>query len=82
MNTLKLVSLAAVGQIDIGNAMSELAGRMANGVPQANGEISAEPLMDAELVGQAVLQMANLPLGANVLFQTLMATNMPFVGRR
>jgi NADP-dependent 3-hydroxy acid dehydrogenase YdfG len=71
----------AVGQIDIGNAMSELAGRMADGVPQANGEISAEPLIDAELVGQAVLQMANLPLEANVLFQTLMATKMPFVGR-
>ena len=71
----------AVGQIDIGNAMSELAGRMANGVPQANGEINAEPLIDAELVGQAVLQMASLPLGANVLFQTLMATKMPFVGR-
>lgn len=71
----------AVGQIDIGNAMSELAGRMANGVPQANGEISAEPLIEAGLVGQAVLQMANLPLEANVLFQTLMATKMPFVGR-
>jgi len=71
----------AVGQIDIGNAMSELAGRMANGVPQANGEISVEPLIDAELVGQAVLQMANLPIQANVLFQTLMATKMPFVGR-
>lgn len=71
----------AVGQIDIGNAMSELAGRMADGVPQANGEISAEPLIDVELVGQAVLRMANLPLEANVLFQTLMATKMPFVGR-
>lgn len=59
--------------------MSELAGRMANGVPQANGEISAEPLMDAELVGQAVLQMANLPLNADVLFQTLMETTMPFM---
>ena len=71
----------AVGQIDIGNAMSELAGRMANGVPQANGRVCAEPLIDAELVGQAVLQMANLPLEANVLFQTLMATKMSFVGR-
>ena len=63
----------AVGQIDIGNAMSELAGPIAKGVPQANGEIQVEPLINVELVGQAVLQMANLPLEANVLFQTLMA---------
>ncbi|WP_426153065.1 SDR family oxidoreductase [Pseudomonas sp. DC3000-4b1] len=71
----------AVGQIDIGNAMSDLASRMAKGVPQANGEIAVEPLIDAELVGRAVVYMAGLPLDANVLFHTLMATQMPFVGR-
>lgn len=71
----------AVGQIDIGNAMTELAARMAKGVPQANGEIAAEPLMDAGIVGDSVLYMANLPLEANVLFHTVMATKMPFVGR-
>jgi len=71
----------AVGQIDIGNAQTELAARMANGVPQANGTIAAEPLMDVAIVGQSVLYMANLPLEANVLFHTVMATKMPFVGR-
>jgi NAD(P)-dependent dehydrogenase (short-subunit alcohol dehydrogenase family) len=71
----------AVGQIDIGNAMTELAARMAKGVPQANGEIAVEPLMDVSIVGQSVLYMANLPLEANVLFHTVMATKMPFVGR-
>ena len=71
----------AVGQIDVGNAMSELASRMAAGVPQANGELKAEPLIDASLVGQAVVYMASLPLEANILFHTIMATNMPFVGR-
>lgn len=71
----------AVGQIDVGNAMSDMAVRMAHGVPQASGEIAAEPLVDVAHVGQAVLQMASLPLDANVLFQTLMATKMPFVGR-
>ena len=71
----------AVGQIDIGNAMTELAARMAKGVPQANGEIAAEPLMDVKIVGQSVLYMASLPLEANVLFHTVMATKMPFVGR-
>ena len=71
----------AVGQIDIGNAMTDLAARMAKGVPQANGEIAVEPLMDAAIVGQSVLYMANLPLEANVLFHTVMATRMPFVGR-
>ena len=71
----------AVGQIDIGNAMTELAARMAKGVPQANGEIAIEPLMDVTIVGQSVLYMANLPLEANVLFHTVMATKMPFVGR-
>jgi NAD(P)-dependent dehydrogenase (short-subunit alcohol dehydrogenase family) len=71
----------AVGQIDIGNALTELAARMAKGVPQANGEIAIEPLMDVDIVGQSVLYMANLPLEANVLFHTVMATKMPFVGR-
>jgi NAD(P)-dependent dehydrogenase (short-subunit alcohol dehydrogenase family) len=71
----------AVGQIDVGNAMTELAARMANGVPQANGELAIEPLMDVKIVGQSVLYMANLPLEANVLFHTVMATKMPFVGR-
>jgi NAD(P)-dependent dehydrogenase (short-subunit alcohol dehydrogenase family) len=71
----------AVGQIDIGNALTDLAARMAKGVPQANGEIAVEPLMDVEIVGQSILYMANLPLEANVLFHTVMATKMPFVGR-
>ncbi len=71
----------AVGQIDIGNAMTDLAARMAKGVPQANGEIAVEPLIDVNIVGQSILYMANLPLEANVLFHTVMATKMPFVGR-
>ncbi|MFT3717687.1 SDR family oxidoreductase [Pseudorhodoferax sp.] len=71
----------AVGQIDVGNAATEMAMRMATGVPQANGEIAVEPLMDVNIVGQSVLYMANLPLEANVLFHTVMATKMPFVGR-
>ena len=71
----------AVGQIDIGNAVTELAARMAKGVPQANGDIRAEPMMDVDIVGQSVLYMASLPLEANVLFHTVMATKMPFVGR-
>lgn len=71
----------AVGQIDIGNALTELAARMAKGVPQANGTIAVEPLMDVNIVGESVLYMANLPLEANVLFHTVMATKMPFVGR-
>ncbi len=71
----------AVGQIDIGNAATEMAERMARGVPQANGEMAVEPLMDVSIVGQSVLYMANLPLEANVLFHTVMATKMPFVGR-
>jgi NAD(P)-dependent dehydrogenase (short-subunit alcohol dehydrogenase family) len=71
----------AVGQIDVGNAMTELASRMARGVPQANGELGVEPLIDVRIVGQSVLYMANLPLEANVLFHTVMATKMPFVGR-
>ena len=68
-------------QIDVGNAATELAARMAKGVPQANGEIAIEPLMDVNIVGQSILYMANLPLEANVLFHTVMATKMPFVGR-
>ena len=71
----------AVGQIDVGNALTELAARMAKGVAQANGEIAIEPVMDVAIVGQSVLYMANLPLEANVLFHTVMATKMPFVGR-
>ncbi|MBO9647332.1 MAG: SDR family oxidoreductase [Variovorax sp.] len=71
----------AVGQIDVGNALTELAARMTKGVPQANGEIAIEPTMDVSIVGQSVLYMANLPLDANVLFHTVMATKMPFVGR-
>ncbi len=71
----------ACGQIDIGNAMTDLAARMAKGVPQANGEIAVEPLMDVEIVADAVLHMASLPLSANVQFMTVMATRMPFVGR-
>ncbi|MCY7317496.1 MAG: SDR family oxidoreductase [Ramlibacter sp.] len=71
----------AVGQIDIGNAVTELAARILKGVPQANGDIRPEPMMNADIVGQSVLYMANLPLEANVLFHTVMATKMPFVGR-
>ncbi|MBL8524122.1 MAG: SDR family oxidoreductase [Betaproteobacteria bacterium] len=69
------------GQIDIGNAHTELAARMANGVPQANGQIAVEPLMNVQVVADAVLHMASLPPDANVLFMTVMATKMPFVGR-
>jgi len=71
----------AVGQIDIGNAATEMAQRMATGVIQANGEIAIEPLMDVNLVGQSVLYMASLPPSANVMFHTVMATKMPFAGR-
>jgi NAD(P)-dependent dehydrogenase (short-subunit alcohol dehydrogenase family) len=71
----------AVGQIDVGNAMTDLAARMAKGVLQANGDTAAEPLIDVNIVGQSVLYMASLPLEANVLFHTVMATKMPFVGR-
>ena len=71
----------ACGQIDIGNAMTDLAARMASGVPQANGDIAVEPLMDVQIVADAVLHMASLPLTANVQFMTVMATKMPFVGR-
>ncbi len=68
-------------QIDIGNALTELAARMAKGVPQADGSIKPEPLMDVKHVGEAVRHMANLPLEVNVQFMTIMATKMPFVGR-
>ena len=71
----------ACGQIDIGNAHTELAARMAQGVPQANGTIAVEPLMDVQHVASAVVYMASLPLDANVQFMTVMATKMPFVGR-
>ncbi len=71
----------ACGQIDIGNAATDMAARMAKGVPQANGEIAVEPLMDLTHVASAVLYMAQLPLDANVQFMTVMATKMPFVGR-
>jgi NADP-dependent 3-hydroxy acid dehydrogenase YdfG len=71
----------ACGQIDVGNAMTELAARMATGVKQAGGEIAVEPMMDVAQVAEAVLHMASLPLSANVQFMTLMATKMPFVGR-
>lgn len=71
----------ACGQIDIGNCASEMTARMAAGVPQADGTLKPEPTMDVRYVADAVLRMAELPLSANVLFQTIMATNMPFVGR-
>jgi NAD(P)-dependent dehydrogenase (short-subunit alcohol dehydrogenase family) len=71
----------ACGQIDIGNARTPLASRMADGVPQANGEVKPEPLMDVDHVGAAVLHMANLPPETNVQFMTIMATKMPFLGR-
>ena len=71
----------ACSQIDIGNARTELAARMATGVPQADGRIAVEPLMDVEHVGRAVAHLAGLPLDVNVLFMTIMATKMPLVGR-
>ena len=71
----------ACGQIDIGNAGTDLTARMARGVPQANGTVAVEPLMDVRHVAEAVLTMARLPLDANVQFMTIMATKMPFVGR-
>jgi NAD(P)-dependent dehydrogenase (short-subunit alcohol dehydrogenase family) len=71
----------ACGQIDIGNAMTPMAGHMAGGVLQPYGETVPEPLFDVEHVANAVLHMASLPLDTNVLFMTIMATKMPFVGR-
>jgi NAD(P)-dependent dehydrogenase (short-subunit alcohol dehydrogenase family) len=69
------------GQIDIGNAATEMTQRMANGIVQADGSIKVEPRMDVDHVGQAVLQMAKLPPESNILFMTIMASKMPFVGR-
>ena len=71
----------ACGQIDIGNAATEMAARIAQGVPQPNGQIMPEPVMDVQNVADAVRYMAGLPPGANVQFITVMATKMPFVGR-
>tara|TARA_Y100000758_G_scaffold266810_1_gene207142 strand:- start:539 stop:1297 length:759 start_codon:yes stop_codon:yes gene_type:complete len=71
----------ACGQIDIGNAATEMTQRMSQGVPQANGTTHIEPRMDAENVAQAVLYIAGLSLDTNVQFMTVMATKMPFVGR-
>ena len=71
----------AVGQIDVGNAATEMAAKMATGILQANGNMEIEPLMDVNIVGQSVVYMANLPLSANVMFHTVMATKMPFAGR-
>jgi NAD(P)-dependent dehydrogenase (short-subunit alcohol dehydrogenase family) len=69
------------GQIDIGNAATEMASRMAAGIPQANGQIVREPLLDLDHVVRAVLYMASLPLDANVQFMTVMAAKMPYIGR-
>ena len=71
----------ACGQIDIGNASTDMVARMSTGVPQANGEVAIEPVMDVRHVARAVLYMASLPLDANVQFMTVMATKMPYVGR-
>jgi NAD(P)-dependent dehydrogenase (short-subunit alcohol dehydrogenase family) len=71
----------ACGQIDIGNAATEMTSRMAKGVPQADGTLAPEPLMDVQAVADAVVFMAGLPLEANVQFMTVMATKMPFIGR-
>ena len=71
----------ACGQIDIGNALTEMARRMTSGVMQAAGHMAVEPTMDPNEVGAAVASMANLPLSTNVLTMTIMATKMPFVGR-
>jgi NAD(P)-dependent dehydrogenase (short-subunit alcohol dehydrogenase family) len=71
----------ACGQIDIGNAHTEIAAPMAKGVPQASGQVAVEPLMELTHVASAVLYMASLPIDTNVQFMTIMATKMPFVGR-
>jgi NAD(P)-dependent dehydrogenase (short-subunit alcohol dehydrogenase family) len=71
----------ACGQIDIGNAETDMARRMKDGVPQADGSVKPEPLMDVQHVGDMVAHMASLPLEANIQFVTVMATKMPFVGR-
>jgi NADP-dependent 3-hydroxy acid dehydrogenase YdfG len=71
----------ACGQVDVGNAMTELAARMSKGVKQANGEVAVEAMMDVTEVANAVVHMASLPLATNIQFITIMATKMPFVGR-
>ena len=71
----------ACGQIDIGNALTEMTEAMASGKPQADGSMKSEPTMDVDHVAQAVLRMAELPLDANVQFMTIMATKMPYLGR-
>ncbi|MFP6749759.1 MAG: SDR family oxidoreductase [Alphaproteobacteria bacterium] len=71
----------ACGQLDVGNALTPMAARMVDGVPQADGSIKAEPVMDVDNVSRAVVYMASLPPDANVQFLTVMATQMPFVGR-
>ncbi len=71
----------AVGQLDIGNAASPMANRMAKGVKQANGEIKPEPMIDVDEVGRAVVHMASYPLNTNIFSMTVMATKMPFAGR-
>ena len=71
----------ACGQIDIGNALTEMAAKMTEGVPQADGRVAVEPVMDVAAVAQSVLHMAGLPLDANVQFMTVMATCMPYIGR-
>lgn len=71
----------ACGQIDIGNAETPMTKKFSKGVPQANGQIAAEPVIDVHIVADAVYHMADLPLDANVQFMTIMATTMPFVGR-
>jgi NAD(P)-dependent dehydrogenase (short-subunit alcohol dehydrogenase family) len=71
----------ACGQIDIGNALTEMTQRMAQGVKQADGRLAVEPTMDVNQVGDAIVHMASLPLSTNILTMTIMATKMPFVGR-
>jgi len=71
----------ACGQIDIGNALTDMARKMTKGVPQADGRIAVEPTMDVEEVAAAVVHMASLPLSTNILTMTIMATKMPYVGR-
>lgn len=71
----------ACGQIDIGNAASDMTTQISQGVPQADGSIKGEPTINVQHIGDAVVHMANLPLDANILFMNIMATTMPFVGR-
>ena len=71
----------ACGQIDIGNALTEMAQKMTKGVPQADGQLAIEPVIDVAHIVSSVVHMAQLPLDANVQFMTVMATSMPFIGR-